>query len=186
MVIIAAMAKKTRQSTPMRAPPPPIPSPDEAVAPPLTPDPSTVALRAQSRHAHPGAELKPIPAPPRGPTLPAGSQWAKGMSANPGGVPRGARVSTRMAEMMSWTRAEVEALKADDTAEVRDHLAARAILRAMKNDDANADMNTLLDRTEGKVAQDFNVRATPTMTPEQVAEQVRNSGILDGGNKDEF
>lgn len=91
-----------------------------------------------------------------------------------------------MMEMLTWTRAELEALKADDQAEARDHLAARAILRAMKNDDANADMNTLLDRTEGKVAQDFNVRAAPTMTPEQVAEQVKNAGLLDGGNKDEF
>ena len=76
-----------------------------------------------------------------------------------------------MAEMMTWTRAELEALRNDDEAEVRDHLAARALLRAMKQDDANADMNTVLDRTEGKVVQELNVRAgvAPTLTDEQLA-----------------
>ena len=90
-----------------------------------------------------------------------------------------------MMEMMTWSEPEIDALLADPKAEIRDKLAAKAIKRAMKNDDANADMNTLLDRTEGKVAQDFNVRAAPTMTPEQVAEQVRNAGLLDGP-KDDF
>ena len=129
-----------------------------------------------------------LPPGANGHALPASTLWPKGVSANPGGVPKGKRVSTRMAEMMSWTRAELEALKADDTAEARDHLAARAILRAMKNDDANADMNTLLDRTEGKVAQDFNVRAAPTITPEQAAEQLRNAGLMGPGGAapDEF
>ena len=111
------------------------------------------------------------PSPVNGNAFPVSSLWKKGVSANPGGMPRGKKVSTRMAEMMTWTRAELEALRNDDEAEVRDHLAARALLRAMKQDDANADMNTVLDRTEGKVVQELNVRAgvAPTLTDEQLA-----------------
>jgi len=134
------------------------------------------------------SDARPIPAPPQGGiALPAGSQWPKGVSGNPGGMPRGKKVSTRVMEMLTWPRADLLALMADDQAEVRDHLAARSILRAMKPDDANADMNTMYDRTEGKVAQDFNVRAAPTLTPEQVAEQVKNAGLIPGGpGADEF
>ncbi len=111
------------------------------------------------------------PSPISGTSLPASVLWQKGVSANPGGVPRGKRISTRAMEMMTWKRADLEALCQDPDAEARDHIAAKMLLRAMKNDDANADTNTVLDRTEGKVAQELNVRAgvAPTLTDEQLA-----------------
>ena len=115
------------------------------------------------------------------------TRFVPGESGNKGGAPKGKKVSTRMLEMLGWSRKQLEAVCADDDAEARDHVAAKCILRSMKADDANADVNTLMDRTEGKVAQDFNVRAVPTLTPEQVAEQVKNAGLIPGGpGADEF
>ena len=76
-----------------------------------------------------------------------------------------------MSEMMTLSLNELDAILLDPTREVRDHLAAKAIKRAMKNDDANADLNTVMDRTEGKVSQDITVRAgqAPTLTDAQLA-----------------
>ncbi len=92
-----------------------------------------------------------------------------------------------MAEMRDWTVEELDKLLADKTATVRDHMAAKAIKRSMRDEDGNQDLNTVMDRTEGKVAQDFNVRAAPTLTPEQVADQMKNAGLIEGGpGKDEF
>lgn len=91
-----------------------------------------------------------------------------------------------MMEMMAYTAEELDAVIKNPKSEVRDLIAAKALKRSMKDDDAHADLSTVLDRTEGKVAQDFNVRAAPTLTPEQVAEQVKNAGLLNGPDAREF
>ena len=102
---------------------------------------------------------------------PEANRWKPGQSGNPGGQARGKKVSTRMQELMTLSLNELDAILLDPTREVRDHLAAKAIKRAMKNDDANADLNTVMDRTEGKVSQDITVRAgqAPTLTDAQLA-----------------
>ena len=80
-------------------------------------------------------------------------------------------MSTRMAEMMAYTAEELQAVLDDPKSEIRDLLAAKAIKRAMRAEDAHADMSLLMDRTEGKVAQELNVRAqaAPSLTDAQLA-----------------
>ncbi len=121
----------------------------------------------------------PNPKPP-----PKEHQFKKGQNRHPDAQPRkGKRISTWLFELLEKSRAEWP----DPTNLPVAALIAMALIKRALRDDGCRATEIILDRTEGKVAQDFNVRAAPTMTPEQVAEQVRNAGLLDGGlGKDEF
>lgn len=121
-------------------------------------------------------ENTPIPAPPPSPIngaqLPP-STWVKGVSPNPGGAPRGKRISTRMMEMMELPADALDKILSDKTRDIRDHLAARALKRALREDEGNADLGTVLERTEGKAEQGIVFRSVNVMaqlTDEQLAQ----------------
>lgn len=108
--------------------------------------------------AEPAVPMLP-PSPRSGTSLPASVLWPKGFCPNPGGQPKGKRVSTRIMEMMGMPISELDKVLADKTRDARDHLAARAIKRALRDEDGHSDLREVLDRTEGPVDRNINVRA---------------------------
>lgn len=74
-----------------------------------------------------------------------------GQSGNPGGAPRGKRISTWMAEFGEMSEAQIE--KLDRAKLPQNALIALARIKAAKAEAGTRDADCIMDRTEGKVAQ---------------------------------
>lgn len=84
---------------------------------------------------------------------PKDKQFKPGQSGNPGGVPKGKRVSTWMAELGEMTPAELK--RVERKLPVNGKIAMARIRVAMdsRSKHGNGATEIILDRTEGKVAQ---------------------------------
>lgn len=85
--------------------------------------------------------------------MPIGTPWQPGQSGNPGGAPRGKRISTWMAEFGEMSEAQLRKIK-KSTLPMNGRIALGRLRAAASNrKDANAATETVLERTEGKVTQ---------------------------------
>lgn len=85
--------------------------------------------------------------------MPKGKPWQPGQSGNPGGVPKGKRISTWMAEFGEMSEAQLRKIK-KSTLPMNGKIAlGRLRAAASLRKDANAATETILERTEGKVTQ---------------------------------
>jgi hypothetical protein len=89
-------------------------------------------------------------------------RWKPGVSPNPGGAPKGKRVSTWMLELGNMSEADLEAYLVKEFGSDNERnlpMNARLALRCIRDGmaegakNANGALDTYQDRTEGKVAQ---------------------------------
>ena len=85
--------------------------------------------------------------------MPKGKPWQPGVSGNPGGAPKGKRISTWMVELGQLTQTQLK--KAERGLPVNGKIALARIRAAMNagSKQGNGATEIILDRTEGKVVQ---------------------------------
>lgn len=101
---------------------------------------------------------------------PAEFRFKPGQSGNPGGVPKGKRISTWMREL-----GEMDKLPAPEKLTINGRIALARIKQAMKENFGTADANLIIERTEGKMPQRIEVN-TPTIPLEEVKKSLANDG----------
>ena len=89
-------------------------------------------------------------------------QFKPGQSGNPGGAPRGKKLSTCLRDMMDLTPEELFKKTVDNKLTIREQIAAKWAVKMLGRDlmepvDMRA-IETALDRLEGSVAQTLNVK----------------------------
>ena len=122
------------------------------------------------------------PSPISGHALPIEHCWPKGVSANPGGAPKGKRITTWLAELGEmacelWpVEGSPEFLKLPGNARI----ALAQLRRAMMTDDGLPAAMWAADRVEGGVDRTVHLthKAEPTMSLEDAAEMVRQAKLL--------
>ncbi len=133
---------------------------------------------------------QPPPSPLNGARLPAGSMWRPGTSQNPGGAPKGTRISKWLAiygdmDPKDWPEEGASGLPANA------RIALAQLRRAMDQLDGLPAAVWAADRVEGGVDRTVHLthKQEPTMSPEQVAAELRNAGLTGPGENlklDEF
>ena len=130
----------------------------------------------------PLADYKPegvpmLKAPPHGPALPASVLWPKGVSANPGGVPKGKRLSTWLAEFQAMPRSDWPS--AEEAAELpaAAEIALAQLRRAMDQSEGLPAAMWAADRVEGGVDRTVHLthKQEPTMSPDEAAKIIKAS-----------
>lgn len=110
--------------------------------------------------------------------MPQGRPWQPGQSGNPGGAPKGKRISTWMAEFGEMSEAQLRKIN-KSTLPMNGKIALGRLRAAASNrKDANAATETILERTEGKVTQPLAGNDGQPLTI-----QVMNYGATKGAPK---
>lgn len=130
--------------------------------------------------AAPPQEFLP-PSPISGHALPASTLWPKGISQNPGGAPKGKRITTWLAEFGEMTRAEWPTAEQLQKMPANASIAIAQLLRAQDPTDGLPAAAWAADRVEGGVDRTVHLthKQEPTMSLEDASEMVRQAK-LDG------
>ncbi len=132
-------------------------------------------------------ELLP-PSPISGHALPVSSLFKVGNPGNPGGAPKGKRVTTWLAEYQNMSEDEWPTGAALKRLPVGARIALAQLRKAMRDpSDLDPKMDSVglaaaawaADRVEGGVDRTVHLthKQQPTMTPEQVAQELKNAGL---------
>ena len=130
----------------------------------------------------PAAPTHLKPSPISGHALPLSTLWPKGVSQNPGGAPRGKRITTWLAEFGEipsklWP---VKDSPEWDALPGNAQIALSQLRRGMDQEDGLPAAMWAADRVEGGVDRTVHLthKAEPTMSLEDAAEMVRQAKLL--------
>lgn len=117
----------------------------------------------------------PPPSPLNGAQLPP-SSWRRGVSPNPGGAPRGKRISTWLVELGQLPPSEwPDPARLPANAQI-----AMARLKRAMGEDGERAAEIVLDRTEGGVNRTLHLTANqdaPPMSLREAAKLIRQAGL---------
>ena len=120
-----------------------------------------------------------LPPPPHGPALPASVLWPKGVSANPGGAPKGKRISTWLAEYgdMELSDDDIRKKLAGPGLTRNARAALAQLLRAGDPDTGLPAAAWAADRVEGGVDRTVHLthKQEPTMSAEEARKMIQAS-----------
>lgn len=140
---------------------------DSPDAPPAIPTPPPVDQASE--------EL--LPPPPGGHRLPVSTLWPKGVVQNPGGAPKGKRITTWLAEFgdQDLTLAQIDAKLARPGLTLNARTALKQLRRASYEEDGLPAAAWAADRVEGGVDRTVHLthKQEPTMSLEDAAAMVK-------------
>ena len=124
-------------------------------------------------------------APPHGPALPVDSLWKPGVSANPGGAPKGKRISTWLAEFQNMSEDEWPTPDQLRRMPVAACIAMAQLRRAMDELDGLPAAAWAADRVEGGVDRTVHLthKQEPTMSAEDAAKIIKDAGLDGSGGQ---
>jgi hypothetical protein len=127
------------------------------------------------------------PSPFSGHSFPVDSLWPKGVSANPGGAPKGKRLSTWLAEFgqipsKDWPE---EGSDRYENLPGNAQIALGQLRRARRTDDGLPAAMWAADRVEGGVDRTVHLthKQEATMTPEEAAKLIKDAGLDGAGGQ---
>ncbi len=152
----------------------------------------TVITPKSDKPSEISADHKPETLPPSpfsGHPLPADTLWKPGVSANPGGAPKGKRVSTWLAEFGNMTDEDLAWWESHPAKLTQNAQIALAQLRRAKDQlDGLPAAMWAADRVEGGVDRTVHLthKQEPTMSPEEAAKIIKDAGLDGGPRLDKF
>jgi hypothetical protein len=137
------------------------------------------SLPADHKPEAPALDADIIRSPVNGAPLPVDKMWKPGQSGNPGGAPKGKRLSTWLAEFgqEDLTLEQIDRKLAAPGLPLNARMALKQIRRAAYEDDGLPAAMWAADRVEGGIDRTVHLthKQEPTMSPDEAAKIIKAS-----------